>query len=313
MKTNLKIILTLTLVLAIGITGLLIYSFQGKQNPSFFNREPLGNNEIRVSTSFYLIFFLTKSLAPDNFVIQNIIPAGQEPHEYELTPSQISAMSNSKVIFYNGYGVDTSVEKSALVLDKSETRVVQLTENIDIEKDAIGNIDPHLWLNPLKAERYAGVIASTLIDADSTQIDVISKKLELLRSELTKLDSEYTQGLENCEIRSIITSHKAFGYMAKRYNFEQISISGFSPEEEPSNQQLSELIALAKDKKIQTVFFESGVSTKLADVVNRELNGQILELNPIESPDQSDLDQGENYFSFMRKNLTNLKTAMKCR
>src|SRR3712207_7340598 len=51
-----------------------------------------------------------------------------------------------------------------------------------------------------------------------------------LRGDLEALDAEMEQGLADCAVTTMVTSHDAFGYLADRYGLEVVGISGRSEE-----------------------------------------------------------------------------------
>jgi hypothetical protein len=79
---------------------------------------------------------------------------------------------------------------------------------------------------------------------------------------LDKLDREYRQGLRGCKRHEIVTSHAAFGYLAARYGLEQVSITGLSPEAEPTPQQLEHVSQIVRQTHATTVFFETLLSPR---------------------------------------------------
>ena len=110
-------------------------------------------------------------------------------------------------------------------------------------------------------------------------------------------------GSRRCERRQIVTSHAAFGYLAARYDLEQVPLEGLSPEAEPSAKDLARLVDLVRTSGATTVFFETLVSPKLAQTVAREAGVETAVLNPLEGLTEDELAAGEDYFSVMRSNL----------
>ncbi len=125
-----------------------------------------------------------------------------------------------------------------------------------------------------------------------------------LRTDLETLDTEYAEGLRTCQRRELVTSHAAFGYLADRYQLEQIGVSGLTPENEPSPQRLAEVATEAQEHGATTIFFESLVSPKVAETIAREVGAKTAVLDPIEG-----LQPGSSgdYLSVMRSNLTTLQ------
>jgi zinc transport system substrate-binding protein len=127
---------------------------------------------------------------------------------------------------------------------------------------------------------------------------------------LEALHNEFEAGLAGYSNRKMVTSHNAFGYLARRYRLENIFISGITPEAEPSPQKLAEISRLVREQGIKYVFFETLVSPALAETVAREAGARTLVLNPLEGLTDQQIASGENYISVMRDNLANLKTAL---
>jgi zinc transport system substrate-binding protein len=105
-----------------------------------------------------------------------------------------------------------------------------------------------------------------------------------------------------------VTSHEAFGYLARRYGLQQVAITGITPESEPSPQRLAEVIRLVRKTHATTVFFERLVSPRLADTVARDAGARTAVLDPIEGQ-----EPGQTYLTLMHKNLAALRKALACR
>jgi len=111
----------------------------------------------------------------------------------------------------------------------------------------------------------------------------------------------------------MVTSHAAFGYLADAYGLEQIALTGVSPEAEPSPRALEDLVQKVDEEGATTVFFETLVSPRLAETVARETGARTAALNPLEGLTDSDLTEGQDYFTVMRANLAALREGLGCR
>ena len=110
-----------------------------------------------------------------------------------------------------------------------------------------------------------------------------------------------------------MTTHSAFSYLARRYGLTQIPIQGIEPEAEPNPAALAALVRLAKERKIRYVFFETLVSSKLAETLAREIGATTLVLNPVEGLTKQEEAAGKGYLSVMDENLRNLRLGLECR
>ncbi|MFZ3589324.1 metal ABC transporter solute-binding protein, Zn/Mn family [Bacillus sp. DJP31] len=173
-----------------------------------------------------------------------------------------------------------------------------------------GDHDPHVWLDPILATQLAENILHTLEKLKPEAKEEFEKNFNELKLELEKLDGEFKQVIDQASNKEILVSHAAYGYWESRYGIKQISVSGLSPTNEPSQQELTKIIETAKEHNIQYVIFEQNVSTKIAEIVKNEIKAEALTLHNLEALTEEDSKKNEDYFSIMRRNLETLKTAL---
>jgi len=273
------------------------------------------NNKLQVTTSFYPLYFFTSQIAGDRAVVYNVTPAGAEPHDYEPTPQDIARIEDSKLLVLNGGKFEAWGDKMKDSLNGQSTIVITVGEalvNPEVSGDNSLIHDPHVWLDPILAKREAETIAQELEQIDPDNASYYDGNLRELESKLDDLDAKFQQGLSSCQKKDIITSHAAFAYLAREYGLRQVAISGFSPDEEPSAQQLVKVADFAKSNNVDYIFFESLVSPKLSETIAREAGVKTMVLNPLEGLTDAEIAQGKNYFTEMENNLTNLKLALQC-
>lgn len=175
-----------------------------------------------------------------------------------------------------------------------------------------GLTDPHFWLDPnLYLEQIQG-ISRQMIELDPANQSYYEENTQRYLTEIKTLDQQFSEGLEKCNNRTIITSHAAFAYLAKRYNLEMVPITGMNPEGEPSPKALSEHVKLIKSKSITAVFTETLINPKIAEVLAQETGAKVFVLNPLEGLTPRELSERKNYTSIMRENLENLRKGLQC-
>ncbi len=296
------------LILPILIAAILLvsaaYYISTKQSRTANSRK------VSVIVSFYPLQEWAQRIGGDLVEVKNMTPVGLEPHDFEPSPKDISQISDADVFIYNGAGLEPWTNK---ITGQLNNIVVDASSGIDLLKtNNTGTpFDPHIWLDPLLAKQQAESIANAIIQADPSNKALYTTRLEILESDLGKLDNEFSV-LNSCPKKTFITSHSAFHYLASRYGLEMITITGLSPEEEPSPKKLAEISRLAKENDVQYIFFETLTENKFAETIVREINGHSLILNPIEGLTKQELQEGKNYFSIQRENLTNLRIALQC-
>jgi zinc transport system substrate-binding protein len=258
-----------------------------------------------VVAAFYPLEFVAERVGGNTVDVRNLTPPGSEPHDVELSARDVERVRSADVVLYLGSGFQPAVEKA---VDGASGHAIDVLKGISVvqgtDEEGEPAIDPHVWLDPV---RFAKIVEKVGFALGRPQ-----EAAKLVRR-LNAVDADYRNGLRSCERREIVTSHAAFGYLARRYGLEQIPVTGLSPEAEPTPRQLEDVVARVKEHGATTVFFESLVSPQLAETVAREAGAHTAELNPIEGLSEDALSRGETYFSVMRANLQALRLALGCR
>jgi zinc transport system substrate-binding protein len=254
--------------------------------------------------AFYPIAYAAEQVGGAGFDVSNLTPAGAEPHDLELRPSDVVRIQHARLVLYFGGGFQPAVEKA---VESTHPRALDLLSGQQLATDegegGKAALDPHIWLDPIRYGQLAARIGRALGRTPA------ARRFE---ARLRALDGEYRRGLAGCRSRTIVTSHAAFGYLARRYGLRQLALEGLSPEAEPSPRALADLVDAVRKSGATTVFFETLVSPKLAETVAREAHVKTAVLDPIEGLSSDAVSHGANYFTVMRSNLRALQAALGC-
>ncbi|RFU66299.1 metal ABC transporter solute-binding protein, Zn/Mn family [Peribacillus glennii] len=173
-----------------------------------------------------------------------------------------------------------------------------------------GDVDPHIWLDPVYAQEMAELIKDALVSEMPKQRTYFEDNFSKVQQQLQKLDETFKNATANSRTDKIIVSHGAYGYWEDRYGIEQISVTGLSASSDPSQKQLQEIIKTAREHDIHSVIFEQNISSKLTAIIQKEIGARSLTLHNLSVLTEKDLKNGEDYFSLMNKNAETLKTAL---
>ena len=255
-----------------------------------------------VVAAFYPLAYAAERLAGSRYAVDNLTPPGAEPHDLELTAKAVARIESADVVLYLGRGFQPAVSAA---VDQANGKTLDILQGLPLHT-AQGQegltADPHVWLDPVLFSQVVKRIGA-VVHASPTP----------LVRELRQLDREYRRGLRNCARKDVVTSHAAFGYLARRYGLRQVAITGLTPEAEPAPQQLANVVRLVRRSHATTVFFERLVSPRLADTVAREVGAKTAVLDPIEGLTPDEQKQGDTYLTLMRQNLAALRKALACR
>ena len=278
---------------------------------------------LTVSTSFYPIQYLAQAIGGEHVAVTSVTPTNVEPHDFELSPKDVTALSASSLVLYVS-GFQPSLDDA--LAQVSGPTVVDLAGSVDLvhhdgveeeheegateaahDHGAAAALDPHFWLDPVRMQAAAKAVEAALAQADPAHADDYAANLNTLTTTLTDLNTGYSSGLGHCERTTFVTSHAAFGYLADRYGLTQASISGVDPESEPSPAELAAVKKVVESTGTTTIFTEELVSPETAQAVAAETGAQTRVLSPIESAPESG-----DYADAMRANLEELRTALSC-
>lgn len=260
----------------------------------------------QIYCSFYGIYDFVSEIGGDKIDVYNIVPTGTEPHDWEPSTRNMAELSNADIIFYNGLGMETWIDK----VEASVGENVEFVELSDGIADEDSSNDPHIWLAPKNAEKMCEAIKNKLCDIDPENSSYYESSYSNIQTEMEELDSEYIKALAPYKGGKIVVAHEAYSYLCDEYGLQQTAIEGLSAESEPSPSKMQELVNYIKDNNIKYVFYEELVSPKVAQSLADEAGAELLELNPIEGLTDEQIKNGDNYISIMRSNLENLKTAL---
>jgi zinc transport system substrate-binding protein len=245
---------------------------------------------------------------------------GVEPHDLELTPGDVAKINDADLVIYIPEFIPAL---DAVVKTLDQSKVINATQGITLisgdshshegeeahsEEEGHSDesaTDPHIWLNPSNMVLIGNSIAKALNTLTSES--AIDENRSSFENALTTLATDYTTKLANCSIKALVVSHEAFGYIADAYGFEQVGISGLSPEAEPSPARLAEVAKIAKAENATTIYYESLVDPKVAKTLADELKISAEMLDPLESPPASG-----DYLSVMAQNLDTLVKGQVC-
>jgi zinc transport system substrate-binding protein len=295
-----------------------------------------------VVATFYPLYDFTRNVAGERLEVSSLVPAGVEPHDWEPTPQDIADLRRAKALVFNGAGFEPWIDKMVGELRAASVLLVSATEGLPLVrtrgradepdhgakhgKDAHGHKgekpggaqddateDPHVWLDPVLAQRQVELIRDGLAKADPEGAPQYAENARTYTARLAALDQAFQDGLKTCARRDIVVSHGAFGYLARRYKLTTIPVTGVSPEAEPTPSELASITRLARQRKVKYIFFETLVNQRLAETLAREVGAKTLVLNPVEGLTKEEEGAGKDYVRLMEENLKNLRTALDCK
>ena len=279
--------------------------------------------QLQIYTTVYPLQYFSEQIGGKYVHVNTIYPPGSDEHTFEPSQKDMMNLADSDLFFYIGLGLEGFVEKAKETLKNQHVTMVPVAEKLqlpqdssykkedhDQDHDSHGDINPHVWLDPLYAKEMAGVIRDQLSKKMPKQKAYFNQNYQKLAVKLDELNRQFASTISKAKHKQIIVTHAAFGYWENRYGLEQISISGLSTTNEPTQKALEKIISLADREGLKYILFEQNVQSKLGKIVQQEIGARALPVHNLAVLTTDNLNHKETYFSLMNKNLKTLKTAL---
>ena len=275
-----------------GIMGIMLIGCETKGNT-----EDTTNDKLNIMVSIYPLKEFTEKIAGDKAEVNGLVPENMEPHDYEPKTKDFEKLMKSDAFIYNGLGMETWVDQVNETLKDKDVVIVNSSDGIDVRKEGDA-VDPHSWLSLKQAQVQSENIKNTLVKLDEENKDYYEENYNKFKEELDALYDEYKPKFDQLDKKDFITGHAAFGYLCRDFGLTQKSVENLFGEGEPTPKQLEDLVKLAKENNIKTIFTESLASPKVSETLASEVGAKVQPIMTLESK-----EDGKSYIEAMRYNL----------
>ncbi len=245
------------------------------------------------------------------------------PHTYQLRPSDAAALHEADVVFWIGESLETFLQRPLSTLGK-RARVIEIMDaeglsrhrnrevgawelgtapgrisRLDDGDHRHGQLDPHVWLDPVNARAMARQIVEALSAADPLNASRYRANGAAVDHRLTRLDEELARTFAPVRGRPYVVFHDAFQYLERRYGLNAVGAITLSPDRTPSAKRIQELRSAVKHHGVRCLFREPQFESALVATVIEDTNARQAILDPLGAK----LAPGpELYFEMMRAN-----------
>src|SRR5699024_2197376 len=233
-------------------------------------------------TSFSILTDMVQEIGGHHVDVHNLVPTGTDPHEYVPKPDDIKRAADADVVMYNGLNLEggpsgwfarlmDSVDQDPDRIFVATTGVDPLTLTEHNHRDE--HVNPHAFIDPNVGVTMAKNIRDALIATDPDHETDYRENAHGYIAELETLAKQYGPKIQDIpeERRIIITSERAFQYLADRYGLQEGYILAIDTEENGTPAQIKSLIRLISDNDVPGVFVESNVDPRPMESVAKEV------------------------------------------
>jgi manganese/iron transport system substrate-binding protein len=283
------------------------------------------HSSLKVVATTNILADVVRQVAGDGVEVQSLIPPGNDPHSYQLTPRDMAAIAQADLVFMVGAGLEEFLN-GVIERTGGNARLVAVSDGIELlafehneedeehaDEDEHEEGDPHVWYDPNHVIFWVQGIELVLSQMDPMNSAVYTANAQAYITHLQELDEWIREQVATVPVdnRMIVTDHLLLGYFAERYGFEQVGavIPGYSTMAEPSAQEMAALEDAIRELDVKAVFVGNTVNSQVSQRVAEDSG---VELVFFYTDSLSDEDgPASNYLDYIRYNVTVITQALK--
>ena len=224
-----------------------------------------GSRALNVVATVSPITSIVENIGGARISLQGVVPEGVNSHTFEPAPSVAAILSAADLVFLNGLFLEEPTLEMARANLKSGGAIVSLGEQTITRADwrfdfsfpeAGGQPNPHLWPDPILAQRYAAIVRDKLAEQDPDNAGYYRANYDAFAARIASLDAAIKAGVATVppENRKLLTYHDSWAYFAERYGLTVIGAVQPSDFSEPSAREVAGLIRQIKSDGVPAVF-----------------------------------------------------------
>ena len=279
----------------------------------------------KVLTTFMPITLFTKAVAGNCAEVQALIPANSGPHDFQAKPADLIALRQAKLLVKNGLGmenfltklINSAGNKDLLVIDSSRgiTTLDSPEEEGHSEPDhsnhshsSHGEVNPHIWLDPLRAIKQVENIRDGLVKADPSCAASYRSNAATYVAKLKTLNAEISNQLNPYQGKTFVAFHDFAPYFASRYKLKADFLVDV-PELNPSPADLLRVAAEVKRSQLKALLSEPQEGERSFNALAKDLGVKVSVFDPMETGSLQASLNPATYFKVMRSNVADLIKA----
>lgn len=310
-------------------TGLLALALVlvGCGAPRQTNDSSSGGKGFKVMTTFLPITLFTRAVAGDCAEVTALIPPNTGPHDFQSKPGDLAALREARVLVKNGLGMEAFLDKLVSSSGNSQLVVIDSSRGvttIDSPEEpghaepehgqeqghghAHGEVNPHIWLDPLRAVQQVENIRDGLVKADPSCAEGYRRNAEAFTTQLRALNTEIADQLRPFRGKTFVAFHDFAPYFAERFGLKAEFMVDV-PEINPSPADLQRVSEIVERTQLRALLTEPQEGNRSFNALARDLGVKISVFDPMETAsEQASRDPG-TYLSVMRRNVADLRQA----
>lgn len=273
---------------------------------------PAGGERLRVVTTVLPITLFTRAVAGHCAEVQALIPAGAGAHDLQARPADGAALQRARVLVKNGLGLDDGLDRlqasagrADLVVIDASRGITPLTSEPEPHPADHGHqhgpVNPHVWLDPLRAVQQVEAVRDGLVAADPPCAQTYRRNAAAFIGRLRQLDRQLAAQLAAYRGRTLVAFHDVAPYFAQRYGLRaEFLVAG--PSMAPAPADLRRVAQLVQRHRLRALLGEPQQRSGPYQALARDLGVELRIFDPLESATAAQALQPGTYLEVMARN-----------
>ncbi|WP_254997527.1 metal ABC transporter solute-binding protein, Zn/Mn family [Cyanobium sp. Maggiore-St4-Cus] len=287
----------------------------------------------KVVTTFLPITLFTRAVAGDCATVTALIPPSLGPHDFQAKPGDLTALRQAGVLVKNGLEMEGFLGKLVAAAENPQLVVIDSSRGVATLESAEhgdgpghdgdhdhgddhghdhghdhGAVNPHIWLDPLRAVQQVATIRDGLIQADPSCADGYRRNAAAFTAQLKQLNSEIASQLEPYRGKTFVAFHDFAPYFAQRYGLKADYLVDV-PELNPAPADLQRVAAEVKSSQLKALLSEPQEGNRSFNTLAKDLGVKVVVFDPMETATEEASKNPATYVSVMRRNVADLRQA----
>lgn len=250
-------------------------------------------DKVPVVASFSILADMVREVGGDLVEVTSLVGPDSDAHGFEPTPADAKKLAQAKLVVVNGLNfegwtsrlIKSSGYKGEVVIASKGVKTIHLPSTSKKENKSHGHnhshqhgdVDPHAWQSLDNAKIYVQNITAGLLRALPAQSQQIKAREQAYLQQLEDLNQKARSSFAFIppEKRRAITSHDAFGYLARAYGIQFFSPQGWSTDREASAADVARINRQIREQKITALFVEKSSDGRLLEQIAKDTGVKI--------------------------------------
>ncbi|MFN7740415.1 MAG: metal ABC transporter substrate-binding protein [Cyanobacteriota bacterium] len=327
------------LKLTAGLLGVLVLAACGA--PRQDSADAAAEKPFKVVTTFLPITLFSRAVAGDCATVTPLIPASTGPHDFQAKPGDLTALRQARVLVKNGLEMESFLDKLVASAGNPQLKVIDSSRGVstlaadhhDAAQGAAqgaaegvaqganqsqgqvhghghdhGAVNPHIWLDPLRAVQQVETIRDGLVKADPSCADGYRRNAAAYTAELKQLNNEIAAQLQPYRGKTFVAFHDFAPYFAQRYGLKAAYLVDV-PEINPSPGDLQRVAAAVKGSQLKALLSEPQEGNRSFNALAKDLGVKVVVFDPMETATKDASRDPSTYLKLMRRNVADLRQA----